>query len=128
MPSGMVPTPPRFNAKIGRCLANRFKLLFECPRVLENIFVGVSAISSRSGNHCCRKSLSRFSDEIFGICVVRLSINYYYNIMAWVYRLPRCDMKFDMLLIPSTNLTQIFAARKYRKSYQNLKRERNVPY
>lgn len=35
-------------------------------------------------------------------------------------------MQFDMLLIPSANLTQIFAARKYRRLNQNLKRDGNA--
>jgi len=43
-----------------------------------------------------------------------------------VYRGVTCHMQFDMLFIPSVNLTQIFTARKCRKLNQNLKREENA--
>jgi len=106
VPSGMTWAPPRFNVQ-----RNRFKLLFERSRTRISSawarFLPVRKINIIN----LRESRMRISWDIWSL----LFVSYYYNIIAWIYCLPRCNMQYAvrhaMLLIPSVNLTQIFVAR-----------------
>lgn len=79
------------------------KLLFERPRCTREYLRRRERDFFQIGKSLLR--IVGISDEVFGICVVRLSISYYYNIMVCVCRDAICNIQFDMLLIPSTNLT-----------------------